>query len=257
VGDAVVEFSSESAFSGNRIVIEAKRSAAYTVGKALAEMKVARENRKADVGVFVMASSRAGESFPVMSRHGADVLVQWDMDDHQTDAYLHAAIMLALGLVARTKASRQDGQIDELNDINLHIGNELDRITKTRKFNDNIRRSCENIEVELGRANGSLERLLKKAQNTLQALGVNILERELHAEEPVVLSGQVDACSEGLQSNMIDISPISPIAERSTEQPGDLAAATTSRIMPAEGAEKETRNIGSLQDLLGQGRKRS
>lgn len=50
------------------------------VHEALAEMKVARKNRNADVGMFVMASSRAGDQFPIMSRHGADVLVQWDMD---------------------------------------------------------------------------------------------------------------------------------------------------------------------------------
>jgi hypothetical protein len=78
-GDAVVRFTSESAFAGAAVVFEAKHDATYTVQRALDELDAARKNRNAVAGVFIMAQSHAGEALPRYSRHGSNVLVVSDL----------------------------------------------------------------------------------------------------------------------------------------------------------------------------------
>jgi hypothetical protein len=95
----------ESAFAGAAVVFEAKRDATYTVQEALDELDAARKNRDAAVGVFVMARSHASDVFPRFARYGNNVLVVWDDRDPTTDAYLHAAILLGIGLVTRTETA--------------------------------------------------------------------------------------------------------------------------------------------------------
>jgi len=75
-GDVVVRFTAESAFDGAAVVFEAKRDGSYTVAQALAELEIARKNRDACAGVFVMAVSHAPIGFPRFARHGNNVLVQ-------------------------------------------------------------------------------------------------------------------------------------------------------------------------------------
>lgn len=101
VGDQVVRFTAESTYAGAAFVVEAKRDAAYTANKALQELEVARGNRDAVCGVFVMAQSHAQPGFPQFARHGADILVTWDEEDETTNAYLDAAVLLATALTAR------------------------------------------------------------------------------------------------------------------------------------------------------------
>src|SRR5262249_31177567 len=74
-GDAVLRFTSESAFAGIGVVFEAKHAAGYTVQRALGELDAARRNRDAGAGVFVMARSHASEVFPRFARFGSNVVV--------------------------------------------------------------------------------------------------------------------------------------------------------------------------------------
>lgn len=107
-GDAVARFTAESAFAGSAVVFEMKRDAGYSAQRALAEMDDARRNRDAQVGVFVMAESHASDTFPRFARHGSNVLVVWNEQDAATDPRLHAAIVLGLALVSRTKKVGDD-----------------------------------------------------------------------------------------------------------------------------------------------------
>lgn len=60
---------------GAGVVFEAKRDASYTAQKALEELDIARANRNAEAGVFVMARSHAPEGFPTFARFGNNVLL--------------------------------------------------------------------------------------------------------------------------------------------------------------------------------------
>jgi hypothetical protein len=135
-GDAVLRFTAESAFAGAGIVFEAKRDASYTVQKALDELDAARKNRNAVAGVFVMARSHAADSFPTFARHGHNVLVTWDDRDGTSDAYLHAAVMLGMALVSRTKTTGDAGDIAALRDIEGRIEAEITRLDKMQKCSE-------------------------------------------------------------------------------------------------------------------------
>jgi hypothetical protein len=76
VGDVVVHFTEESAFSGCKLVIEAKHDRSYTVAKSLEELETARKNRGASVGLFVMSSSHAPMGYPSFARYALETHLQ-------------------------------------------------------------------------------------------------------------------------------------------------------------------------------------
>ncbi|WP_437962609.1 hypothetical protein WME76_46065 (plasmid) [Sorangium sp. So ce119] len=186
-GDAVVRFTEESAFAGAGVVFEAKRDAGYAVQKALDELDAARKNRDAAAGVFVMARSHASDVFPRFARYGNNVLVVWDDQDPTTDTYLHAAILLGIGLVTRTKTVGDAGDIIALRDIEARIEDELSRLEKMEKHSDTIRKNVEGISDEIRKAHKALDLLLRKAQSTLRALNVEVLDEATEAASPLSL----------------------------------------------------------------------
>lgn len=95
VGDFVVTLSHESAAPEARIVFEAKEDRSYTLKSALAELQKARDNRGAQVGVFVFSRETAPEGIEPLSRHGCDVVLVWDAADPQSDIVFKSAISVA------------------------------------------------------------------------------------------------------------------------------------------------------------------
>lgn len=197
-GDATIRFTQESAFAGAAVVFEAKRDSTYTVQKALDELDVARKNRNAGVGVFVMARSHAGDSFPHFSRHGNNVLVVWDEEDPATDPALHAAILLGLGLVARTRAQADEGDINAMRDVEHRIESELSRLQRMGKSSDGIRKHVDDLDDEIRKAKKYLDLLLGKAKDTLRALNVELCDEAVDARSPISLpEGSLDRAKSG------------------------------------------------------------
>ena len=58
-GDHVIEFGPDSTALGSRIAFEAEGNRTYYVAKALAELREARENRKASVGMMIFTPAAA------------------------------------------------------------------------------------------------------------------------------------------------------------------------------------------------------
>lgn len=185
-GDAVLRFTNESAFAGMAVVFEAKHDATFTVQKALDELDAARKNRDAVAGVFVMARSHASEAFPMFARYGSNVLVTWDDEDSTTDAYLHAAILLGMGLVVRSKPAGDAGDISALRDIESRVETELSRLERMEKHSDSIRRNVDGLDDEIRRARKAFDLLMRKAQSTLQALNVEIRDESVERGSPIV-----------------------------------------------------------------------
>lgn len=186
VGDQVVRFHQESIYAGAAVVIEAKRDAGYTMEKALAELDIARSNRTAQAGVFVLAKSHAMNGFPGFTRCGNDVLVIWDENDPMTDAYLQAAILLALGLATRQKRGDDDGNIKALADIEQKIERELKRHEKMRDLVETIQKKAEDLADELRKGTKGLHVLVKDAKATLKALNVELAAAEEERAEPLL-----------------------------------------------------------------------
>lgn len=187
-GDAVVRFTAESAFDGAGVVFEAKQDSSFTVQRALAELDEARANRDAVAGVFVMAQSHAPPAFPRLARFGQNVLATWDESDPATDPYLHAALLLGLGLLTRIQPLGDEGDIAAMRDVEGRIENEVDRLERMEKSNDQIRRSSDAIADEVRKGKKQLDLLLRNAKQTLTALNVPLLEEATERETPIVLS---------------------------------------------------------------------
>ncbi len=186
-GDAVLRFTAESAFAQAGVVFEAKRDSSCTVQKALAELDAARKNRDAAAGVLVMARSHASDVFPRFARYGNNVLVTWDEHDPATDAYLHAAILLGMGLVTRTRTAGDPGDIAALRDVESRIENELSRLERMEKHSVAIRNNVDGISDEIRKAQKALDVLLRKAQSTLRALNIHMTDEAVEVRSPIVL----------------------------------------------------------------------
>jgi len=186
-GDLVIRFTEESAFNGIGIVFEAKRDSSYGAQKALAELDAARANRNACAGVFVMARSHATEGFPSFARYGSNVLVVWDEEDAASDPYLHAAIMLGLGLATRAHNVGDQGDIDALRDIEGRIEDEVRRLEKMEKHNEAIRKNSDGIGDEIRKAQHQLQILIRNANSTLAALNIQLVEEDTEKGSPIML----------------------------------------------------------------------
>jgi hypothetical protein len=104
VGDYVLTLGPESAAPGVRIVCECKAEKGYTEAQALEELGIARKNRDAQVGIFIVARESAMEGFEGLRRVGMDILVVWDADSPSSDLYLKAALSIARALVVQQHA---------------------------------------------------------------------------------------------------------------------------------------------------------
>ena len=186
-GDQVLRFTAESIYAGGALVVEAKHDASCTVSGALEELELARGNRTAGAGVFVMARSHAVAGFPNFARYGNDILVVWDEEDEGTDPYLHAAVLLGLALASRQRRQDDAGDIEALADIEHRIQRELDRLDKMRKLVESIRGDAEKLGEEVRKGTNAFDVLLRKAKSTLKALNVELIEAEEAKSAPVLL----------------------------------------------------------------------
>lgn len=187
VGDAVVRFPAESIFSGCSVVVEAKRDASYNAARMLDEMTKARENRGADIGLFVIARASAWAGAPEFARYGNTVMVQWDPEDPTSDAVLKAAVFSATFMATRRSTNADQGDIEALQDVDGRIQAELKRITKMRKEVDKIVKASETLHDELRIGDKKLAKLLEKAKATLTALDVELHENEVEVENPIAV----------------------------------------------------------------------
>jgi hypothetical protein len=195
VGDHVLRFTAESLYAGAALVIEAKHDESYTVSKALAELEVARSNRGAQVGLFVLARTHAPLGFPEMARYGHDILVTWDHEDESTDPYLHAGVILGLALASRQRRPVDEGDIKALADVEHRIQQELKRHETMKKLAERIRNDAEALGEELRKGSDKMKLLLRNAKETLVALNVELSDSDTERAEPVVLAALREAQS--------------------------------------------------------------
>jgi hypothetical protein len=188
-GDQILRFTSESIYAGGTLVVEAKHDRSYTVRDALEELELARGNRTASAGVFVMAQSHAHPAFPRFARYGNDILVVWDEEDEQTDPYLHAAVLLGLSLASRRRRPDDEGNLRALADVEHRIQKEVERLDKMRKLAESIRDDADRLNEEVRKGDKAFKILLRSAKATLRALNVELEEAAEEREAPVALPG--------------------------------------------------------------------
>ncbi len=112
VGDCVLILGAETASPGSAIVFEAKEDKSYTLKRVREDLQSSRENRRAQVGVFVWSKNSAPEGTEPLCRWGSDILVIWEPEDRDTYVYLRAAISLARLMVVQEKKSSDQVEAD-------------------------------------------------------------------------------------------------------------------------------------------------
>lgn len=146
VGDAVIHLGPDCAAAGARIVIEAKEEQRYTLRMAQEEIEQARKNRNAQQGLFVFSRAYAPTMEP-LARFGSDVIVVWDAEDPQTDAYLRAGIEISRALCLRSgqEASRQQIDFEPIDRAVLDIEKRVQTLDSVRKSAESIKSSSDSI----------------------------------------------------------------------------------------------------------------
>lgn len=112
VGDAVITLGPDAAAAGIRIVCEMKEDSSYRLPKVIEELGQARENRHAQVGLFIWSRRTAPSGLMPLARYGTDVVVLWDAEDETTDVYLQAGLMVAKAIAMSARRPNVEIETD-------------------------------------------------------------------------------------------------------------------------------------------------
>lgn len=146
-GDVVVQLGDEHAAAGARIVVEAKANASYTIEGALAELKDAKKNRDASLGLFVWAARTAPEGADVFNRYGNNIVIIWNEEDPSTDIVLKAGLSVAKALCARnrTHSSEVGGDIEAIENASRNIEDQVKSLNEIKTWANTIRNNSDKI----------------------------------------------------------------------------------------------------------------
>ncbi|MBI2921869.1 MAG: hypothetical protein HYY18_12355 [Planctomycetes bacterium] len=164
-GDFVLEQGPEAAAPGARVVVEAKDDRAYGVKEALAELEVARPNRRAQAGVFVFSRAVVPPEMARFQRHGSDLLVVWDLEDPASDLWLQAALEVARALLVR-RARQDQAETAGLDELDRAIA----QIEKDSGALQAIVTSAQTIGSAAGKIQDEAEKLQKKLARQVEAM---------------------------------------------------------------------------------------
>jgi hypothetical protein len=89
-----------------------KEDASCDLAASLQELREARENREAAVGLFVHSKRTAPSGLRPLARYGNDVVVVWDAEDSTSDVFLAAGIMVCKALALRKGAMNDELAVD-------------------------------------------------------------------------------------------------------------------------------------------------
>ncbi|MGH7435295.1 MAG: hypothetical protein ACRENE_06445, partial [Polyangiaceae bacterium] len=169
-GDYVVTLGPESAAPGVKIVFECKAEKGYSEAGALDELALARKNREAQFGVFVVARESAKEGFTPFRRVGTDVLVIWDAEDPGTDVYLKAAMSVARALVVEQHRASDRSETD-LREVEQSI-RAIERLVTTVESIAHDARNIVKKGQKIGKAaEGVKERLVEEVERLKGVVG--------------------------------------------------------------------------------------
>ena len=160
VGDYVVTLGPDQAASAARIVIEAKEKASCQLAQAIDEIELARKNRGAQVGVFVMSKMVAPDGFPEFTRRGDDIFLIWDAADTATDIRLEAALSISKALCTRAEvqAEGRSVDLDTLDRAVNEVEKQMDSLEELETSTTSITRSTEKIQARIAVLRAALMR---------------------------------------------------------------------------------------------------
>lgn len=178
IGDAVIELGPESAAPGSKVVVEAKEKKTYQLADARAEIAKGRDNRAAQIGLFVFSKETTPEGMEPFSRYGQDVFVVWDAEDSSTDLYLRAGYTVAKALCIREQQSQSAHASDftEIDKAILEIEKQTGALDDIETWSNTIVNNSEKILKKIRTSRKSLlnqTEILKERTTAIREDGVS------------------------------------------------------------------------------------
>ena len=107
----------DSAAPSSKICVEVKDKAGVTLSSAREEIEVGRNNRGAQIGLYVFSSQQSppqGMEDQPFARYGDDIFVVWDQNDPNSNVFLQAGFTTARALCVRgSRASLDQSTLSE------------------------------------------------------------------------------------------------------------------------------------------------
>ena len=185
-GDVVITLGPTHIAAGAKIVVEAKQRDKYTLTEALAEIREARENREAGVGIFVFSASRAPEDLDPLRHYGDDIVVVWDAEDPGSDVFLDAALSVAKALCNRPKGDGNGETSTDLKAVEEAIGQiekDAGRLDKIIKSVGTIERQTKSIRTEAQKLQETIGKNTARLKDKIAGLSGTEPDDEDEAEE--------------------------------------------------------------------------
>ena len=179
VGDCVVELGPDNLAAGERIVIEAKQKAGYSLQEARNEIATARKNRDAQIGLVVCSHRTAPEGWQSLVRYGNDIVVVWNPEDPATDIFLRVGLTLARALCMKTQQSVDAHTADFalLDAALLEIERRAEGLEEIEKSTAAINNHSAKIAKRVETTRKSLERELGRFRQSIDAIRQEVAQR--------------------------------------------------------------------------------
>ena len=161
--------------AGAKIVCEMKEDSSYRLPKAIEEMGQARENRDAEVGLFIWSRRTAPSGLMPLARYGMDVVVLWNADDEATDVYLQAGLMVAkaIAMGARSPNLEIEADFEALDKAILEVQRQAGYLDDITTSSDTIKSGAEKILNRVAMMRKALDRqvdILKEQVEQLKSV---------------------------------------------------------------------------------------
>lgn len=143
VGDFLLTFDESSAIPDYKIVVEAKNSDSYNLDKAKKELEQAKENRDADIGIFIFKKGKEPSVINDFYRVGSDFFIT--LDDEAVvlgnkalflDASIKIAILSAIAL--RQENTNSDIDIRSLENSITEISDQIKLLSQIKSKSSTI-----------------------------------------------------------------------------------------------------------------------
>lgn len=166
VGDHVVTLGPESAAPNVRIVSEAKADKSYDLKSALNEAQQARDNRGAQIALFIFSAKCAPVGLEPLKRIGSDIVCVWDQDDSHTDVYLKAALSVARALAVRQERASEEAEadFDEIESAITKLAKDAASLHEVVTFANTVQSSGRKIAERTEKVREDLEKQIELLQ---------------------------------------------------------------------------------------------
>ena len=175
-GDALITLHDDCAAPGAKIVIEAKEAEGQTMSSIREEIALARKNREAAFGIFVLsAKTLFSKKINRVQKFKQDIIVVWDSENEDSNLILEYALTFVKSFIVKTSRENDAVSIDMevINKALVNIEKDILDLDKTLTWTNTIRNNAENIETSTVRIKKNILSQLENLNDQIERLKVN------------------------------------------------------------------------------------